>query len=380
MWSLSRGRASEVAATALSRTAGAAAASRSAGARRRLAAAAVADVGDDGPTARDPKHVRRLYDALRAKFGYIGAVDHKKVGAPDLFQLLRDSRTSSDFFLGMQAMNVYYNFGVKLRHHEIASRFLAAAMVCKVETEAVELIKLYGTWLQHPPDTSLVYAVMGHYLDAGEHMVVREIAQAVRQDWRIPVEPPLYSLAIEAMLQLPERPLDEALLLHADARQVGVRLPAPLHVRLLDFGLTAFNATSLEGLEGAEAEEALAPLRGALRAADGLTLDGHLRGGANAATLCSLSWLLWHLERLPEAHREAVKVSSEERGALAAFSTWQQALRSALDNFGCHWGFSGKLPEGFFSALEASEDPEVAELLAVARKRFGRFYPANVDE
>merc|ERR1719203_1513898 len=115
----------------------------------------------------DKQHVRRLYDHLRAQFGYVGAVDHKEVDARALFRILRDARTPSDFLLGMQTANLFYNFGVKLRHCEIASRLLAAAMVCKMESEAVELVKLYGTWLQHPPDTALVYAVMGHFLDAG---------------------------------------------------------------------------------------------------------------------------------------------------------------------------------------------------------------------
>jgi len=343
--------------------------------RRHFAAAEPAAASSE---TLDKQHVRRMYDELRAKFGYIGAVNHKQIGSRDLFRILRDSRNPSDFLHGMQTMNVFYNFGVKLRHRETASRLLAAAMVSKVESEAVELVKLYNTWLQDPPDKALVYAVMGHYLDAGEPMVVRELAEAVRQDWQMPVEPPLYILAIEAMLQLPEKPLEEALLLHADAHQMGVRLPAPLHGRLLVQALRTFEESG-GAAEGAE-DEALAPLLGALRAADGLARDGHLNGGGSAASLCALSWLFWHLARLPEASRLAVLAQGAPRGALSvAEGKWTVALEAALDSFGCHWGFSAALPAGFFRALEAAvgEDPEAGRLVPLAKARLGCFYPTK---
>lgn len=362
------------------------------GAERRLAAVAAAESQDaapgvavaeasvEGGATLDKQHVRRLYDELRAKFGYIGAVNHKEVGARDIFRILRDARSESDFLAGMQMMNVYYNFGVKLRHREIASRLLAAAMRCKVEAEAVELVKLYGTWLRDPPDKALVYAVMGHFLDAGEPMVVRELAQAMREDWRMPVEAPLYTLAIEAMLQLPERPLQEALLLYVDAQQVGVRLPAPLHARLLDEALRTFEATTADSVEegdsAAEGEEAFEALRGALRAADGLARDGHLRGGGSAASFCSLAWFFWHLARLPDAARLSLLADAEPYGATAVLEgKWVRALEAALDNFGCHWGFSAQLPAGLFRALEASKDSEAKRHEASARQRLGRFYP-----
>merc|ERR1719263_2315021 len=99
-------------------------------------------------------------------------------------------------------MNMFYNYGVKLKHRELATRLLAAAMRCKQESEAAELIKLYSTWLEHPPETTLIYSVMGHFLDVGQPLVVRDLVKAVREDWRIPLEPPLYILGIQAMLHL----------------------------------------------------------------------------------------------------------------------------------------------------------------------------------
>jgi len=293
--------------------------------------------------------------------------------------------------------------------HVSNSRLMAAAMACQVQQEAVELIKLYGTWLEHPPDTALVYAVMGHFLDAGEPYVVRDIAKAVREDWRMPLEAPLYILAIEAMLSLPEGPLEEARKLHADAAVMRVALPAHTHIRLLDACLEAFQAAcgqvgkngvedTSEAAEGTSeecpqapqdsaanvsaahdyppTENALQHLSAALAVADRLADDGHLRHGANAATLCSVSWLLLHITSLPEKTRTSLTSGIDDFGIAMLMQTgWAGVLQSAVDNFGCHWGFSAKLPRGFFCMLEATSDPEAVRLVRAAQDGFGRFYP-----
>lgn len=327
--------------------------------------------------------VTALCADLRQKFGRMGLVSHKKVGVRDLCAILRASRSKSDYRSSLAAMNTFFNFGVKLKHREIATRLLATAMRCSQESEAVELIRLYGTWLEHPPDTNLIYAVMGHFLDAGQPLVVREVAKSVREDWQIRLEPPLYIFAIDAMLQLPDDPVGEAMVLHEDAQQMGVRLPAPVHTRLLNENLLRYESVAAEeGTEVESAEDAppgagnraaLAHLQAGLRLADSLARDGHLRGGANASTLCSLAWLHWHLATLPEAAR------TELVGESACFldGDWTRILDAAVDNFGCHWGFSSSLPRGFFAALEASSLSEAASRVASARRRFGRFYPKD---
>mmetsp|Transcript_68772 Transcript_68772/g.174757 ORF Transcript_68772/g.174757 Transcript_68772/m.174757 type:complete len:376 (+) Transcript_68772:50-1177(+) len=348
----------------------------------RCAAVAVSQVNVKG--GRAPDAAQRLFDELKMKFGYMGTIDHSKVGTPDLFRILKVARNAGDFNWALQAMNLFYNFGVKLKHREIASRLVAAAMVCKVESEAAEIVKLYGTWLERPPDIALVYGVMGHYLDAGELLVVRELAQAVREDWRMPVEPPLYALSIEAMLRLTENAVPEALQLHQDARAVGVRLPAALHTRLLDAALATVQdevagavQAADEGAEGASiSDAALQHLKASLEVADGLLRDGHLLGGGNAASLCSAAWLFWHLAALPEVARAELLEGADPAGVVAFMNRdWSRVLRAATEDFGCHWGFSGQLPRGFFQALEASSDPKVAELVSLSRQRFGRFYP-----
>merc|ERR1712217_764614 len=106
----------------------------------------------------------------------------------------------------------------------------------------------------------------------------------------MPVGAPLYLLAIEAMLQLPDNPLGEAMELYDDATRIGVRLPAPLHVRLLLESLQSFESAqsvcgaATETIETTEEDmappklpspvdvpdEAVAHLQTALRVANGL--------------------------------------------------------------------------------------------------------------
>eukprot|EP00929_Paragymnodinium_shiwhaense_P095137 TRINITY_DN56101_c0_g1_i3.p1 TRINITY_DN56101_c0_g1~~TRINITY_DN56101_c0_g1_i3.p1 ORF type:complete len:347 (-),score=85.54 TRINITY_DN56101_c0_g1_i3:59-1099(-) len=316
----------------------------------------------------------------------------RQVGAKDLFKILNIAKSQEDYRAGLYAMNLLYNFGVKLKHREIASRLLACAMACEQYEEAVELVQLSGTWLEHPPDTALVYSVMGHFLDAGQPLVVRELAKAVREDWRMKVEPPLYILAIQAMLSLPEdqRPLQEAMVLYEDAHHMGVRLPAAVHVKLLDTCLEAVEAdldadSPEDGEEATPAAQADAEsLMAALRVADGLCRDGHLLGGANSATCLSMAWLFL---RTPEAMAAKIRGGDLPHGTDAfqfLDGSWTRAFEAAVANFGNHWGFSSNLPSGFFKAVEALAQPseekppcgESARLVAVAKIRFGRFYPA----
>lgn len=133
-----------------------------------------------------------LYADLKQKFGHVGAVNHKEVGVWDLFAILRGVRGKRDLGYGLQAMNLFYNFGVKLKHREISTRLLAATMMAREESEAIELIKLYGTWLEHPPDSAIVYAVMSKFLDDNKPTEVRELAKVVREDWRFRLEAPLW--------------------------------------------------------------------------------------------------------------------------------------------------------------------------------------------
>ncbi|CAE7696279.1 unnamed protein product [Symbiodinium pilosum] len=152
-------------------------------------------------------------------------VNHKQVGVWNLYDILRGVQNKKDLETALQTINLFYNFGVKLKHHELSTRLLAASMQAPDEEEASELIRLYGTWLEHPPDASVVYAVMSHFLDNGKPMMVRAIAQQLREDWRFVLEAPLYNLSLQAMLMLPEDGLDEALVLFQDAMHMGVRLP-----------------------------------------------------------------------------------------------------------------------------------------------------------
>ena len=145
-----------------------------------------------GNMYKELKRPNVLYEELKLKFGYMGVVNHKEVGVWDLFAILRGVRNKGDLGFALQTMNVFYNFGVKLKHREISTRLLAATMLAREESEAIELIKLYGSWLEHPPDSAVVYAVMSKFLDEKKPMEVRELAKLVREDWRFRLEAPLW--------------------------------------------------------------------------------------------------------------------------------------------------------------------------------------------
>eukprot|EP00435_Cladocopium_sp_Y103_P024133 s1601_g5.t3 len=346
-----------------------------------------------------------LYEELKLKFGYMGVVNHKEVGVWDLFAILRGVRNKGDLGFALQTMNLFYNFGVKLKHREISTRLLAATMLAREESEAIELIKLYGSWLEHPPDSAVVYAVMSKFLDEKKPMEVRELAKLVREDWRFRLQAPLYSLAIQAMLQLPkeQEPLRAAMILREDAIQMGVGLPVKVQLQLLDESLKAVNLESSGGSEvqidapsedataedandataedvpeersEASAERSFSHLKDAVDLADALAQDGHVRGGASAATLCSLSWLFWHLSAISAELRQEVLSDCHAWSISCSDWTWSNTLEAACANFHSQQGFSSQLPRGLFQLLEASEDPEAQRLVERCRRCFGRFYP-----
>lgn len=349
-----------------------------------------------------------LYEELKLKFGYMGVVNHKEVGVWDLFAILRGVRNKGDLGFALQTMNLFYNFGVKLKHREISTRLLAATMLAREESEAIELIKLYGSWLEQPPDSAVVYAVMSKFLDEKKPMEVRELAKLVREDWRFRLETPLYSLAIQAILQLPkeQEPLRAAMILREDALQMGVRLPVKVQLQLLDESLKAVNLEPSGGSEvqsdapsedapaedvtdatdataedvpgessEASAERSLSHLKDAVNLADALAQDGHVRGGASAATLCSLSWLFWHLSAISSELRQEVVSDCHAWSISCSDWTWSKTLEAACANFHSQVGFSSQLPRGLFQVLEASDDPEAQRLVERCRQCFGRFYP-----
>ena len=52
-----------------------------------------------------------LVEDLKQKFGRMGLVSHKKMGVRDLMDVLKASRTKSDYRDSLYAMNTFYNFG-----------------------------------------------------------------------------------------------------------------------------------------------------------------------------------------------------------------------------------------------------------------------------
>eukprot|EP00439_Symbiodinium_sp_Y106_P037285 s7281_g4.t1 len=328
-----------------------------------------------GGVSKDAPRV--LYEELKQKFGYTGVVNHKQVGVRSLYDILRGVQNKKDLETALQTVNLFYNFGVKLKHREMSTRLLAASMRAPAESEALELIRLYGTWLEHPPDASIVYAVMSQFLDDGKPLVVRDIAKQLREDWRFLLEAPLYSLSIEAMLSLPhdQDGLLEALVIFQDAVQMGVKLPPKTQLRLLNKCL----------LDVEQEEASGTTLDSVLTVAESLARDGYVRAGGSEVS-CSIAWLLWYVKDLePGAFssildgRDAwdtdfLRVSSAQHQAL-----WMTWLHAACSNFSSRSGFSADLPAGFFRALEASEDANAKRMVKVCRSTFGRCYPDSED-
>ncbi|CAE7337536.1 unnamed protein product [Symbiodinium microadriaticum] len=322
---------------------------------------------------------RVLYEEIKQKFGYTGVVNHKQVGVRSLYDILRGVQNKKDLETALQTVNLFYNFGVKLKHREMSTRLLAASMRAPAESEALELIGLYGTWLEHPPDASIVYAVMSHFLDDGKPMVVRDIAKQLREDWRFLLEAPLYNLAIEAMLSLPhgQDGLLEALVLFQDAVQMGVKLPPKTQLQLLNKCLVAVEE---------EDEASGTKLESALTVAESLSRDGYVRAGGSEVS-CSIAWLLWHMKDLEPGAFSSIldgrdvwdtdflRVCSAHHQAL-----WMTWLHRACSSFTSRSGFSGDLPAGFFRALEASEDANAKRMVKVCRSTFGRCYPDGEDD
>eukprot|EP00434_Breviolum_minutum_P017708 symbB.v1.2.015633.t1/scaffold1142.1/size245703/2 len=212
------------------------------------------------------------------------------------------------------------------------------------------------------------------------------------------------------MLQLPpeEEPLEAALILREDAARMGVSLPVKVQVLLLDESLKAFNLeTVVEEVdvseppaEAAEAEDAEAPeaseaaseaseapeastvpsrhLKNGVMLAEALVEDGHVRAGASAATLCSMSWLFWHLETaLSDELRKEMLDGRLDEISSSGFFRWSTTLEAACATFHSQVGFSPQLPRGFFRNLETSEDLEAQRMVKLCTQSFGRFYPKD---
>lgn len=130
----------------------------------------------------------------------------------------------------------------------------------------------------------------------------------------------------------------------------------------------------------ASAESSLFHMKNAVILADALAQDGHVRAGASSATLCSVSWLLWHLEKtLSQEQRQALLMDSKLLDSNAwsiSDLTWSGALELAFGTFHSQVGFSSQLPRPFFQALEAETEPEAQRMVKICRRTFGRFYPS----
>ena len=130
--------------------------------------------------------------------------------------------------------------------------------------------------------------------------------------------------------------------------------------------------------DASEASGTMVPsrhLKNAVMLAEGLVEDGHVRAGASAATLCSMSWLFWHLSALSdELRKEMLDGCLDE---ISSGLSWSTTLEAACATFHSQVGFSPQLPRGLFQNLETSEDLEAQRMVKLCTQSFGRFYPKD---
>lgn len=134
-----------------------------------------------------------------------------------------------------------------------------------------------------------------------------------------------------------------------------------------------------EAPEASEAPGTTVPsrhLKNAVMLAEGLVEDGHVRAGASAATLCSMSWLFWHLSALSDELRKEMLDGCLDEISSSGLS-WSTTLEAACATFHSQVGFSPQLPRGFFQNLETSQDLEAQRMVKLCTQSFGRFYPKD---
>jgi len=269
---------------------------------------------------------------LRQKFSPIGVPD-PDVSIRDLFAVWKTAKGAFDYKASLYAMNVCYNFGLRLDHYELSTRLLSLCLACGMEEEAVKLIENYDCFLKNPPKRHVIFSLMGTLLTKGMEdekylWECRKVLQFQREKWQIPLTPGMYVLGIEGMLRIN---VNEALILWDDAVNMQVRLPLPTLASIIEKMLEAD--------------------------------DRHDR----------LDEFLLLLRRRKSWHCQGLRCSMLCAWANIGTAGWSKELLKALENAHLqNYAFNGtQVPQGFIAALEA--DAEYADVLTAVRSRLGRF-------
>jgi hypothetical protein len=174
----------------------------------------------------DKKEVQRpLTDAehtvidLKNDFGRSGIFRNRTMPEAALYKVWSKAKAGSydDFAAGCYGMNMFYNFGRRMKCKQMTDRFLQLCIKTEQYDQGIETLKYYKGWMEHPPTRKTTYELLNRLKEKKEWMKVREGVAAVRENWQMVPTANLYKFGIEAMLQLEERSAQEALKIYDDS-------------------------------------------------------------------------------------------------------------------------------------------------------------------
>jgi hypothetical protein len=179
---------------------------------------------------------REFINIKEAEFSKLGLYRKEKTNEASLYKLfqLAQPRNKQDYSACVFAINHFYNFGVDISHHDFTNRWLATAIETSRVDEAVQIVKLWNTWLPCPPRIELVNILIGMVKIEQS----RELLKSIRENWQIPLSPTAYTTVIAkevgALTEESHDSLIEALTVWRDAQAMDVTLPTDIHQLLVE--------------------------------------------------------------------------------------------------------------------------------------------------
>lgn len=178
---------------------------------------------------------REFVNLKQTHFSRLGLYRKENTNEATLYKLFQMAQPQNklDYSACVFAMNHFYNFGVGLEQYDITNRWLALAIEAGRINEAVQIIKLWNTWLRSPPSIELVEIVI--------QMVrleqSRDMLKTIRECWQLPLSPQAYTCVISKELALSAsdaRSIIEAYSVWKDAMLMDVILSSSIHSSLSD--------------------------------------------------------------------------------------------------------------------------------------------------
>lgn len=170
---------------------------------------------------------REIVNVKEAQFSKLGLFRKNATNEATLYKLFQMIQlgNKSDYSACVYAMNHFYNFGVEISHFDFTNRWLAVAIETGRVDEAVNIVKLWHTWLPCPPRIELVESLIG----MAKLEQSRELLKAIRENWQMPLSSRAYTIVISKLVrQGDENSLKDATQIWTDAVNMDLVLPTDL--------------------------------------------------------------------------------------------------------------------------------------------------------